>query len=408
LGRIFLWSRDEAPPDVRDLLLVPRQIPDDENAYLVFFATAEKIDSSPWEHDADLFDEMVAGKAWDEAKASRWLAANSSLWSGIERAADLPFGQAPVQQSVGELISPPVGPGRNLMCLAVLRAFELSDQGRQEAAVNWLETCLRAVHCIENSQPSIIPLLVGYSLKSMILRGIEPLALRGRFTPEVGRKLISTLEAFKPTRSGIRAALSGEHRFAKSSLAEIERGMPVGDNPPIFGKLRTGALKFSLMFKPNKTLGLQADHLRRVFAVLDDNQRSLDQSYPPLTDVQPQDWRRYNPDNIIGRLTFALIIPDWRRVLEKRLRLQSTISATQAFIALHLYAAETGRLPATLAELVPLYLPQVPRDYADDAGIRYSREFRAIWSVGKDNLNVIALDPAIDANEVYLKVPPPR
>jgi hypothetical protein len=398
----FWWSRDEAPPDARDLLLVPRQLPDDENAYLVFFATAEKLDSSPWEHDADLFDKMVVGKAWDAAKASRWLAANTSLWSGIERAADLPYGQARVQESG---ISPPFGLIRNLIGLAVLRALELSDQGQHEAAVNWLGTCLRAVHCIENSQPSVISLSNGYGLKGIIFRGIETLALRDRFAPDVGRKLISTLEACRPTRSGIGAAISSEHRFVRFNLAEIARVMHRGDHLSIFGKLRIAALKSALLFKPNKTLGLQADYLRRVVEVMDLNQRSLDQSYPHITDLLPQDWRRRNPDNMIGRLTLPIITSDLQSFLEKRLRLQSTVSATQALVALHLYAVENGRLPATLAELVPVYLPQVPRDYSDDTSIRYSREFRAIWSLGKENLNITTLDPAIDATDVYLKVP---
>ena len=53
-------------------------------------------------------------------------------------------------------------------------------------------------------------------------------------------------------------------------------------------------------------------------------------------------------------------------------------------IAVRAYAAEHGELPATLAELVPAYLPQVPLDGYDGAPLRYSREKKLVWSVGDD------------------------
>jgi len=71
-----------------------------------------------------------------------------------------------------------------------------------------------------------------------------------------------------------------------------------------------------------------------------------------------------------------------------------------------LYHRTPGELPATLDALVPAYLPAVPRDYIDGQPIRYSREFRAVWSVGRKNFNVTApdLDEADTQNEIYLKL----
>ena len=53
--------------------------------------------------------------------------------------------------------------------------------------------------------------------------------------------------------------------------------------------------------------------------------------------------------------------------------------------------ADLGRgveLPASLAQLVPDYLPEVPLDYFDRAPIRYSRTNRAVWGIGPDNFSV--------------------
>ena len=43
-----------------------------------------------------------------------------------------------------------------------------------------------------------------------------------------------------------------------------------------------------------------------------------------------------------------------------------------------------GRLPDNLNELVPEFLPSIPLDDFDGKPLRYSRERRLIWSVGRD------------------------
>ncbi len=67
---------------------------------------------------------------------------------------------------------------------------------------------------------------------------------------------------------------------------------------------------------------------------------------------------------------------------------------------------DLGELPATLDALVPGYLPAVPRDYLDGQPIRYSREFRAVWSVGSDHFTVTDPnpDPSDLWSEVYLRL----
>lgn len=88
--------------------------------------------------------------------------------------------------------------------------------------------------------------------------------------------------------------------------------------------------------------------------------------------------------------------------LDRRLIQQSTISANEAYLALALYQREHRELPATLDALVPDYLPAVPRDYFDGAPIRYSRDFRAVWSVGSHHFTVTSadLDPEKIAHNV--------
>ncbi len=52
--------------------------------------------------------------------------------------------------------------------------------------------------------------------------------------------------------------------------------------------------------------------------------------------------------------------------------------------AIKAYQAETGKIPISLDELVPKYIPEIPRDPFDGQPIRFSSEKKIIWSVGED------------------------
>jgi|GEM_PF-4772523 len=60
---------------------------------------------------------------------------------------------------------------------------------------------------------------------------------------------------------------------------------------------------------------------------------------------------------------------------------------TRTAVAIRLFQLEKGRLPKTLEELVPTYLPEVPRDWGDGGVLRYrleSKDVYKLYSVGWD------------------------
>lgn len=60
---------------------------------------------------------------------------------------------------------------------------------------------------------------------------------------------------------------------------------------------------------------------------------------------------------------------------------------TRTAVAIRLYQLERGRLPKNLDELVPAYLPEVPRDWGDGKNLRYrleSKDSYLLYSVGWD------------------------
>jgi len=87
-----------------------------------------------------------------------------------------------------------------------------------------------------------------------------------------------------------------------------------------------------------------------------------------------------------GRMMASMLIPATGSVFEVRARSTASSRAVDAVIAVERFTRENGRLPKTLEELVPKFLPQVPADPYDGQPLRYvvrDGEY-VIYSVGKN------------------------
>ncbi|MBZ1356675.1 MAG: hypothetical protein KY054_02835 [Candidatus Nealsonbacteria bacterium] len=90
-------------------------------------------------------------------------------------------------------------------------------------------------------------------------------------------------------------------------------------------------------------------------------------------------------ENVVGKelhdIIVAVVFPG---LLEKKCLEDFSVIGTQLLIAIRAYQIETGKVPASLNELVPEYFFEVPRDPFDGKLIKYSPEKKIIYSVGKD------------------------
>ncbi len=89
-------------------------------------------------------------------------------------------------------------------------------------------------------------------------------------------------------------------------------------------------------------------------------------------------------DNKVGR-----IIHDWHAlilypVFQVKCRENSEAGITRLLLALKCYKLDHGDLPESLDELVPKYIDKIPIDDFDGKHLRYSKEKRIIYSVGRD------------------------
>ena len=93
-------------------------------------------------------------------------------------------------------------------------------------------------------------------------------------------------------------------------------------------------------------------------------------------------WAELLP-NAIGDYLCMLLMPS-EKILETRCRTDGVRAGAKLVVACHRFARDMGRFPETLAELVPEYLSEVPRDPFDGAPFRYSADKGLIWAVGKN------------------------
>jgi len=413
VGSCAYLSRDEPPPDVSDLQLVYRDdIPDDQNAYALLTALAVKVPNPFTELDDEANERLEAiqrGEAWDAELVAHLLEDTEHLWPALEQALAAPDSQAPQLNSFADVI-PEVGQLRQLSELACLRARQLAYHGSPDKAVRLLVATVTLGQRMQHSQSSLITWLTGAFIKTMASECLTQVATNTHLDDTTTTFAISALEHLRPSAGALTDTFKAEFHVSSTELANFakkpaEEMAKLADNAehPLPVRL-TGWLP--LAFKENKTRRIYADHLREVISLVDtDNQQLRDTHLGENIRIKIKP--SANPNNAIGRVFLGIVIPTFGKIISVRHHEQSRLSATQAFLAVRAYQQNhDGELPPTLDALVPDYLSAVPLDYYDRAPIRYSREFRAIWSLGRDGEHTVtSADQPVEKGEVDLRLP---
>ena len=180
--------------------------------------------------------------------------------------------------------------------------------------------------------------------------------------------------------SGLADAYRVEYRCCADAVDDVTNGTG------FFSLLLRARLLLRFMpLKPNKTKCL----LVRSFQAL------VQASTRPCIEVRslPLDRPRYGTvfwakaflsGNGKGIVLYYDLMPMVTRSLEVKYRENCHVAATQILIALRCYQLEHGDVAETLDELVPEYLDSVPLDDFDGKPMKYSKEKKVVYAVGKD------------------------
>ncbi|MFA6287590.1 MAG: hypothetical protein WC661_09425 [Opitutaceae bacterium] len=398
---LFIVTRDEPPPDINDLQPRPRTLPDSENALASLRAIASEHARQTKENTAytDAIARLLESyETWDTADATLVVNQDKEVWPRFDAAIRLPSSETKLPWVPDDFIA--IGPLRELWRGAMIRARLTSFSGQPDVGFEQVLTTLPAATRISDSGGVLIEYLTGVSLRSITISTLRTITVQTPPSDESLRHSLALLAANRPSVPALIETFKAEYSYAGQAAKEFKKSMQqwrqLGEAPP--------PLKTEWFYKPNQTLRLFADKIRQIFPLID---RPLD-ALSPLDAPTPSPAlfaNLPNPDNSLGRYFIAASSFAYEGVLLARLRDQTSISLTQVWLAVILYEREHGDIPESLETLVPSYLPAMPRDYFDGAPIRYSRAYRAVWSVGKNHFTVVSADPKVEPSDLYLKLP---
>lgn len=189
------------------------------------------------------------------------------------------------------------------------------------------------------------------------------------------------------------------HNFLRDTVTAEETAKNItGMGKAVDWVAKTRVL-FPLIYKRNITVALNAENWREeirraTVSLLAKKRDHAGGDCCPHCEALDAPW--WQLANLYGRYLSVVVFPQLAWAYQSAVKAESRISLLRAAVALRLYSIDhDGALPGALSKLAPAYLPAVPRDFADGGEIRYSREARALWSVGVNALQITEPDQKI-------------
>lgn len=251
---------------------------------------------------------------------------------------------------------------------------------------------MRAVEMLERSfqfadtlpSDSLVSHMMGVACLNLSTTTAERCLNRAVFTDEHLRRLDRSLPP--PNTNRFDHALRGEHCMAIWAFQELKAGRNIDD---VIGRVRDRRWWVNLWdkFKPGRTVYRDEDFLR----YLDMYHPSLVIIDLPVTQAvvrlrQLTDAYTSNVTSQVGEVLPA----HWTKALQVNLETEAKLSVLKTSLAIERFRlAHAGKIPAALPELIPDFLPAVPRDLFDGQPLRFKIIPRGyvVYSIGADGVD---------------------
>lgn len=266
-----------------------------------------------------------------------------------------------------------------------IRAVAHLETGNRVAAAEDVHLILRLADAA-GSDPILISMLVRLAIESQAAPAFWQGWRDQRWTAEDYQRFQKSFEAVN-TRQAAIGALRGERIFG-SSLMDLLIRDPARYAAVLSGEdgsQSTGGPGLALRLIPSGWLRQnQASHSRWLDGVIQEGQDA-----PPGMGLSvtarsiDADFGGPTPYNFIVRL----MAPSFSKIFKKADRSTVRCLLVSTTCAIERYRAETGHLPATLADLAPKYLKGPPIDPMDGKPLRYQARSDGqfdLYSVGLD------------------------
>jgi len=365
------YAADDGPPQDADLRYTRPAVPFEENG----FHELQFAEGEIWWPEGIEDREMGRSEGWDSAAAAEILRKNEEALARVDEALKKPRIQMPEVASM-EARMPYLMGWRSIADLFGIRVSALLQEGKEGEALDEAMKVVRMGHLIATGDGVLIQHLVRLAIKSVGLEQVSKVLNRGKLGGVDLEPYLGRLAAYPAERAGLVTSLKLEYRLTSRTME-----MLAGNSA--FGRLQ-GSNGLRIFLNPNRTKGLLADGYRTMIEAagkIPEEARSLDSLKSPpderLIFIFPR-------KNMVGIVISNLLLGTTVRAVEKLRSEELLVSKTMVLLACKIHAQKNGKLPASLADLVPRYLKEVPRDPYDGKPLRYSAERKIIWSVGED------------------------
>jgi hypothetical protein len=376
-------------------------------------AKAANADKTP-EELAKQFEE--AGKrSWSKKElplVADWLAANERPLALLTDACKRPRRYDPVIG--GEMVSmiavmlPAVQSYREAARMLLARAMLRVGEGKVEAAWEDLLSCHRLARLIGQG-PTLVESLVAIAIDGMAGAGDQALLRSVRLTSAQAAKIRDDLGKLPAISKMAEVIDVGERFFYLDFISMAAREGPMslggllldGGDPPETIKslinLATGAVLDwnEILHLGNSWYDRMADALRKpirakrktAMGKIDEDVRKLAQKTKDIKSLALSmlGSPRQALSRRFGETLVALVLPAVSAAVDAEDRGAMQFELTRIAFALAEYRADHGSYPAKLADLVPKYVAETPKDLFVAADLHYRQEGKGgyvLYSVG--------------------------
>lgn len=390
-----VWDafRDDPPPDISDLLIDVQPVPDEENGMVLLEEIGNELDRIDVEPH---LDDLVLLPDPDEPRD--WEAIGQKLELMKAPLARLPevFSRPAFQaQIIWDFEASDRESAKGLKIIRTLsaRCVWANHEGRYEDAWQDVLLLLEIGKYFRNGETTVVGYLVGVSGSTIGLGNLSKMLPDISTDPVATRQRAAILKKYQPSADSLRHLFLIELFMLQSSYRRFVQKLAseqYGPFAPIY-------------YKPNRTTKHFALLLREALKNLDQPLAHMQYPYAQKIIIHGAGPYNYWGNEVAYSRVFSYY-------LEKVRKLDATFATTRVGLALAGYANQhNGELPEILTALVPDYIDAIPLDPMDGLPLRYNREERKVWSIGKDLIDEGGLPREDvrhnDPHDIVVKIP---
>lgn len=396
---LLWWSLDAlAQQRLRDLQVeaekkalevTPAKPADKDNAALVYLkAFALLPEDDQWEEHLNRWweglDETPPRLDVSDPELKKFFQQQAPTLSLLHEAAELPACQFPTTSAIPDVdeLMEVVYPMREAAELLQLHAHVSAATGDMQAAMRDVQTTYRlAEH--ERSHLLLVSLLVSYAIDSMAQATLQQLLSDREPTLEE----LSPLKfetGYSRTRFLARTfrmeEAFGLHSFSRlqsDKSYQIALARMMGLPGKSHGILHRSLLSFYRIFMMEEDMKVYRVSVGKITRLTSLPYQQASQASEDMRISMEQ-----NHDGIMAQM----IIPALGATFNNSASAAAWHLTAETAVAVHRFRAEEGKLPQTLQELVPKYLPAVPLDPFDEQPLRWkiTDDDWVVYSIGEN------------------------